>query len=855
MPRINVTAPDGSIIPVDAPEGATEKDAIAFAASVWKPKAAPTRGTALGEIPTAGAPQAPAAVAPVNKQPVGVRDALLGIVETPLALASGAIGGVVRPLAGMYGEITSPGKMGSPEALRSGEAAMEAVSRGLYRPQSQTAQAGMEGLSNAMNASGIQGVPLNMLSELGRAAPAALRAQGDVTRANVVAPVQQALAKRAAQLNEQQVAQSFERGPIIDAAQAANRQGLAVNPAVTNPTLANRTKGMVVGSAFDEAAAKANAKQTTNVVRNDLGLTARQPLNEAAVDAALNKAGKPFDVVRRMPVLQTTANTQESIGALRIPERIGDAGEFAAVGAVVDKALSKLSEGRSGTLVLEDIHQLRKQAQKTYKARDKGNNPSDADVATADARMGIANALEGMIDANVADPTVIANLRAARTRMAQIYDHDRAINYANNSVDPQAYAKMLDESKGKMTGVGADIGKVAATFPEVMSEQTPTAQIMPAVKRSGIGAAVGALVGGAIGNYPGALAGAAVGGSTGLLGTRLKARGMTTPEYQASRAMPTDYRVNALRPVEPSYSPNALVPFDPRNAVVPPGMVPESQGFTAPFDAARAAQQQAQGNRPNFVFAQPEAQVNVSPPGYPPQLGAPSAESTMASLAAERARRLAMERSLGADVEARQAATEAAQRQTTGAGTLFDLDPMTGRLVPASQGVKGATPEIFMSDTGRALNDAAAKVASRQTFALTAAEKVAWEKTKVDLAAAAPEFGKLTPSQIADKMMDRQWVADAVQKIRDKAQAFDEIAKRATSAQAMRDAVASRERMTDLLTTLEDTLRAPRPAGGSGQGPKTREFNRNQLLTNTENNNALAPRITIGGIGRDETKK
>jgi hypothetical protein len=731
--------------------------------------------------------------------------------------------------------------MGSPEALRSGEAAMEAVSRGLYRPQSQTAQAGMEGLSNAMNASGIQGIPLNMLGELGRAAPAALRAQGDVTRANVVAPIQQALAKRAAQLNEQQVAQSFERGPIIDAAQAANRQGLAVNPAVTNPTFGNRTKGMVVGSAFDEAAAKANATQTTNVVRNDLGLTARQPLNEAAVDAALNKAGKPFDVVRNMPLLQPTVDIEESIAALRVPKLIGDTGQAAAVGALVKDTLDMLSEGRSGALVLDDIRQLRKQAQSVYKARDKGNNPSPADIAGADARMGLANTLENLIDANVSDPALLANIRAARTRMAQIYDHDRAINYANGTVDPQAYAKMLEERKGKMSGVGADIGKVAATFPEVMSEQTPTAQIMPAVKRSGIGAAVGALVGGAIGNYPGALAGAAVGGSTGLLGTRLTARGMTAPEYQASRAMPTDYRVNALRPVEPSYSPNALVPFDPRNAVVPPGMVPESQGFSAPFDAARAAQQQAQGNRPNFVFAQPESQVSVSPPGYPPQLGAPSAESTMATLAAERARRLAMERSLGADVEARQAATEASQRQTTGAGTLFDLDPMTGRLVPASQGVKGATPEIFMSDTGRALNDAAAKVASRQTFALTAAEKVAWEKTKVDLAAAAPEFGKLTPSQIADKMMDRQWVADAIQKIRDKAQAFDEIAKRATSAQAMRDAVASRERMTDLLSSLEDTLRAPRPAGGSGQGPKTREFLRNQLLTNTENNNALAP--------------
>jgi hypothetical protein len=37
MARFNVTAPDGSIIPVDAPPGATEQDAIAFAASVYKP--------------------------------------------------------------------------------------------------------------------------------------------------------------------------------------------------------------------------------------------------------------------------------------------------------------------------------------------------------------------------------------------------------------------------------------------------------------------------------------------------------------------------------------------------------------------------------------------------------------------------------------------------------------------------------------------------------------------------------------------------------------------------------------------------------------------------------------------------
>jgi len=60
MPRFNVTAPDGSTIPVDAPAGATEQDAIAFAASVYKP-AAPTDGVPgprkeRGILATIGAP-------------------------------------------------------------------------------------------------------------------------------------------------------------------------------------------------------------------------------------------------------------------------------------------------------------------------------------------------------------------------------------------------------------------------------------------------------------------------------------------------------------------------------------------------------------------------------------------------------------------------------------------------------------------------------------------------------------------------------------------------------------------------------------------------------------------------------
>jgi len=150
-----------------------------------------------------------------------------------------------------------------------------------------------------------------------------------------------------------------------------------------------------------------------------------------------------------------------------------------------------------------------------------------------------------VIDANAPTPKVLADMKAARVRMAQIYDHDRAINYANKTVDPQVYAKLLEERKGNMSGVGADIGTVAATFPEVMKLQAPTATEMPRVTRSGLMGATGALIGGAVGGYPGAIAGASAGGAAGWIGTRAAAKKMTTSQYQKSHAVPKDYR-NAL---------------------------------------------------------------------------------------------------------------------------------------------------------------------------------------------------------------------------------------------------------------------------------------------------------------------
>jgi hypothetical protein len=739
-------------------------------------------------------------------------DKLRGVVETPFALAANLASGPITYLAGA----------GGPEFQKKVSGQIQ------YQPRTQLAQQALEATGRGLEATKLPPFmgPIAGANMLAQSVGPASRAVGDLARSEgslIKSGIAIPLEARAARIQEGRVAGSYANAPIIDAAKAAERTGLAVNPAITNPTIGNRTKGMVVGSAFDEAANKYNAGQTTNVIRKDLGIAPNEKLDVAAIDRALDEAAKPYAPVRAMPVLQASDDVLSSIQALDKPATLGGKAQAKVVTTLIDDVIQELQAGRSGEQVIDDIRQMRRQAQSVYKARDSGNNPPPADIAQADARIGIANALEKLIDENAPNAKVLKEFQQARQRMAQIYDHERAVDFATGSVDPQVYAKLLQEKKGNMTGVGADIGKVAATFPNLMSTQAPAAQLMPKVTRSGLLGATGALLGGAVAGYPGAIGGASLGGASGFIGSRLAARGMTNPAYQASRAMPTDYRPapNMLRPVEPNMTPNALVPYDYSQQI-----------FT-------------QEQMPNFVL-RPGEQGPLTTPGVAPgpaQIGMAQGPvgGQMGALRMEDARIRNLSMQQGAQAEAQAAAAAAAGRQSTGRGSVLEFDPITGTYKVGGEGVRGATPEIFMSDTGRSLNTATQKIASRQNFALSAEERVAWEKTKVDLAAAVPELKGLSDKAIAGKIMDREWASNAVAKARQQAQAFDEIAQRGATDLARRAAAKQRDLLVDALTTLEEQLRPARPVSSGRQGPKTIEALRKVNKLAPDNQNGLAP--------------
>ena len=828
--KYRVQGPDGAVHVFEGPDDATPAQIETFAAQTFGAAPAPSGGVPVGRkgvasIPGYDKPIPAAPEAPVKRYGGPLPEALMAPIETAVTLGTGLITAPIVEASKIGGTLFS-GKYGTQQGIKAGEAVGRKVQEFFQPAISPTAQSQVESIGNALASTGLQGVPLNVLGDLQLGMTPALRA----TAATVRAPI----AARAEKIQQARIEQSYANVPMIEATQAAQRIGGAIPPAISNPTKANVIKGKLVGPELQAQLAKANETAVTEQVRKDLGIKPNEKLipevNEVTgklninspITRAIDEASKPYEVIRKMNVLTTPAESLDALEALKKQASIGGNAKTAAINSVVDDALTKLQQtttgafsgvgggpvavGRSGAAVLDDIRSLRRDAQATRRAQQ--INPDPLAIAKAEAQESIANILEGIIDANAPNPKVLRELKEARTRIAQIYEHERAINYGQQKIDPQVYAKLYEERKGGMTGLNADIAKAASMFPDYFTLTPAEIKGLPRITRGGVGGAIGGALGAPLG-LGGILAGTAAGMGIGGAASGLAARRMATPAYQRANAMPADYRPVPMgdNPATINYAPGQMVPYNY-----------SQQTFTPP----------------NFVMQPNQYGPRITPvaPEVPPTANMLGYGGTMETLAAERARAANMSRTLGQQAEAQQAAAEAAARRPTSGAVELQINPLTG--VPEiAKGVKGATPEVFMANTGASLQSAAAKLAAGKAFDMTLAEKAAWKATRTDLSEILPGFKALDEKAILAKMQDRAWVDGAIAKARQEAQAFDQIAIRAADARAKSAAVANRERMLDLAEQLQDAL-GSRPVQRGGQGPKTRAFQRNMLRPDGE---------------------
>ena len=660
----------------------------------------------------------------------------------------------------------------------------------------------------------------NMIGTLSLAAPAAVKpVAGKVAElaapvmADVKAGTRLALDKPLSAREQRLSERDYQRGPEIEAAQDAQRLGIAIPPEAAQPGVSTRLLSAAAGDAGTARLAKVNQQNVRSVALNELDLPPTTQLNSVKpFQEARSKVAEPYNQVKALPTMTADATTISALDAL-LPDSslIGAGATTKAIEAIVGDAKAKVSKGINGNDLLRNVENLRSKARKVYNNK----NASLAELELADARMGVANTLESMIESNIFDPRLLSNFRDARRQMAKSYAYEGATDLNTGVIDAGKLARITAKDNA-LTGDIAAIGRIAGNFPEAfgIAPSDMWARGLSRLRRSGLTGTVGGLTGYALGGGYGGAVGAAAGAITGELGQYLAARRIASPEYQRGLNV-SDYRIPATAQAVAGQAPipnsQAIVPYQAPVEVLGPGEGPYT---------------------PNFVMrSSAEPDVQVVRPDLTGALPAPSAQSTMGALRAEDVRRANVSRSIGQEREAALAATEASQRRPATGEVILDFDPITGRFRESSAGLRGATPETF-SNFGSSLETAANKVSKGTKFDMTAAEKVAWEKTKIDVSVVQPGFKTLTDKAIANKMLDREWVAETAQKARDKADAFDKIAQRTKNEQAAQRAMAEREKMMDLAEQMEETLRMSRPdVSRKQQGPKTRQAFRESIIT------------------------
>lgn len=813
MTTYRIPAPDGKTYRIEGPEGATQEQIQAEVIRQNPHLAGATAPTGVAAIPTE--PGANLTPTPEVKRPwyETVARKGLGGLDTAAAIGAGLISAPVSQAAGIGANLVS-GKYGTPEGIRLAEKTAGEVQKSFYQPRSEEAQRNLGAIGNAL--APVMGVAPNLtvMTELGRAAAPAVRAAGDLNRAVAKAPLPMGMTLE--QQAAERVANSYRDAGRIEAAKAGNAIGLVGDPGAMNPTRGTKVMSRATDPKLvTAAAAKSNDLQLPIIAKKEMGLPENTSLNsKVPFDDARKLASGSYEEISKIPLLTADADTVAAINNLKPSEIAGRTADAAKAAAEIDLVIADLQNGISGKKAINTISAFRKDAQSIFNSEKLGTPLTSAQRDMAVAYKAMADKLEDMIAANLKeDPRFAARFNADRTQQAKINAYEDATNFGTGKIDPTVLAKHTKDNPN-LTGDIATIGKFTNNFPEAMGIVTPENWVGAGVRHlsrasvSGtIGAGIGALT------PIGPIGGGALGFGVGAGLSHWNAQRMTRPGYQAANAIPTDYRpaVNNLRPVNPNMTTNSMVPFDYANATAP-NWVPGGRG--------------PQG--PTMV-------PNVGS-GYP-ELPAPSAQSTLGAVAAENARRAAMSRTLGQQAEAQQAAAEAAGRPPTSGAVILERDPVTGTFSVGAEAGKGLTPDIqVIQSTGANLSAAADILASGKAPALlTPEQRIAWNKTKVDIAEAGKGYAALSDKALAAKMQDRAWVQEALTKAQDKARAFQDIAARAANERIRQAALVKREQMMDLVEQLQDTLGRARPVSGSSQGPKTRAAQRNALAPESQN--------------------
>lgn len=446
--------------------------------------------TGLEKLPPEnGAPQNPMAK-PEKADDIAHR--LLGIGEAGASLVTGALGGTAGQLYGIGKTLTS-GKFGTQQGIQEGEkAGVDLANRLTYQPRTQTGQQLTEAAGRAMEASRLQGLPVEgpMLGRIGEV-PRGVVAAGEGTGAVLGKGAKAAgsAAAKALPAVDQETAQL---------AREAHAMGFRLTP--------DQVMGGKYAKAIGEAAAsvpmsgsnwKANREIFTNRVADLAGVEGGK-MTRKAVDAAYNKWGKQeiggINAKYPVPIDRSAIQALRSNAAGELPE------VASVVNHYTDLVQKKAVNGVLPGTVFRKIN------------TDLGNRIRT--TSNGDLKNALGNLQEDLMDrqrAAITDPADQARLDTARRHYAILKTVEPlAAKSPTGEIAPSSLLGVLTATKaGKARvarGAAGDLGKLADIGQRFLKEP-PSSGTAERRFAQGIPAAVGGLAGAGAAGAPGALAG------------------------------------------------------------------------------------------------------------------------------------------------------------------------------------------------------------------------------------------------------------------------------------------------------------------------------------------------------------